>query len=204
MHIMEIIQEMKTSFLNRYNQNRTIEKALSSGVSAAVQHNSLYREGVRQVAKPLFQESWKEQLISVSKKFEQTVEASAYEEDILKLKQYINEKYSTLFRDTPHPKYGYEAGFRISHAQKSISVYLKHLWCMGKIPRPPQCPVDRIILKKAGIKYPETNWAYVNSIEEHRGEMCFLNNKAVIAGLHVADWELASKGELPFPIEPLK
>ncbi|WP_334319720.1 hypothetical protein, partial [Termitidicoccus mucosus] len=34
----------KDAFLKKYNPNRTLDKALASGIAAAVQHNSLYRK----------------------------------------------------------------------------------------------------------------------------------------------------------------
>jgi hypothetical protein len=32
--------------------------------------------------------------------------------------------------------------FRIGAAQKALNLYLKYLWCIGKIPTPPHCPFD--------------------------------------------------------------
>jgi hypothetical protein len=41
-------------------------------------------------------------------------------------------------------------------AQKILNLYLKFLWCMGKIPMPPHCPVDRMIQEK--LKISVVNW----------------------------------------------
>ena len=39
-----------------------------------------------------------------------------------------------------------EYGIRIAQCQKSLSLYLKYLWCYGLIETPPVCPIDRVIL----------------------------------------------------------
>jgi hypothetical protein len=90
----------------------------------------------------------------------------------------MNKHFSLAFRQEKHPKYSTDPGFRISHAQKSISVFLKHLWCMDIIPQPPQCPVDRMILERAGRRYPDTKWGYVNTIEEHMKKIKHLQDAA--------------------------
>ena len=53
---------------------------------------------------------------------------------------------------------------------------------------PPQCPVDAIILGKSGLKYPDTKWTHVNSIEEHRSQIQVLKKSA--KGAPLASWEL--------------
>ncbi|HNS22970.1 MAG TPA: hypothetical protein PKH24_20900 [Sedimentisphaerales bacterium] len=69
-------------------------------------------------------------------------------------------------------------------------MFLKHLWCMGRINTPPQCPVDSTILQRAGLRYPMTRWAYVNSMDEHRRKIEYLTRCAVTSGLALAEWEL--------------
>lgn len=39
---------------------------------------------------------------------------------------------------------------------------------MDEVDIPPQCPVDRVVLEMAGLKYDKAKWGYVNSLEEHR------------------------------------
>jgi len=67
---------------------------------------------------------------------------------------------------------------------------LKHLWCMGEIPEPPQCPVDRIILKAAGCEHADRSWCYVNSLEEHRNKVEMLKRRAEDGSATLAVWEL--------------
>ncbi len=48
-------------------------------------------------------------------------------------------------------------GFRVGIAQKALNLYLKYLWCLGKITEPPHCPFDSIIISeiKCNIKWTE-------------------------------------------------
>jgi hypothetical protein len=32
--------------------------------------------------------------------------------------------------------------FRFGTAQKALNLYLKYLWCIGRVPTPPHCPFD--------------------------------------------------------------
>ncbi|MEQ9426119.1 MAG: hypothetical protein RJQ09_16970 [Cyclobacteriaceae bacterium] len=182
------ITQKKQQFLDRYNKPRTVEKAASKAISAATQHNSLYSKQIKDKEKFPIREGWTQYLIKLSEKFKVQVSERSYESEILALKDSMNQQFKKYFLEVEHPKYRYAAGFRISHSQKSIGVFLKHLWCMDKIVTPPQCPVDRIILEKAEIKYQKANWAYVNTIEEHRKKIEQL--KASSGHSNLAEWEL--------------
>ena len=69
-----------------------------------------------------------------------------FEKDIVALQQALDARFGHLLRPTQK---GYVAGFRVSHAQKSLSLLLKHAWCHGLMDEPPSCPVDRLILTAA-------------------------------------------------------
>lgn len=184
------MKSLKDAFLNKYNPKRTISKALSSAISASVQHNSLYRVDVELALKKRVQQEWKSYLEGLVDRYKKPVSVTDYEHDIETLKVIMNDKYSAAFRSEPHPKFKTDPGFRISHAQKSISIFLKHLWCMGDIACPPQCPVDRIILQAAGRPSAEIKWGYVNSIEEHRLKISFLEAAKGGPSDPLAEWEL--------------
>jgi hypothetical protein len=186
------MKTQKDAFLRKYNPNRTLDRALSSGITASVQHNSLYRKNVAPELKEAVQCQWRAFLKGLVDRYKDRQSVDAYELDISDLKEVMNKEFSNVFYSEPHPIYKTDPGFRISHAQKSISVFLKHLWCMDQIETPPQCPVDRIILEAAGKRYPETKWGYVNSIDEHQKKIGFLNEakERVDNNTTLAEWEL--------------
>jgi hypothetical protein len=189
----EDLQEKKDGFLVDNNNPRTDAVALTSGLNAAVQHNVLYAQNLSQAKRRAIRDAWGRFLSSVLAKYESPVSGSEYEQDVERLKQMMNTCFSDYFRsDGLRP--GCAPGFRISHAQKSLSVFLKHMWCMGKIATPPQCPIDRKILREVGLMGTVTPWTYVNKIEEHHHMIELLTERAGTDGL--AGWELVTFSEV--------
>ena len=166
-------------FLNRYNQSRTIEEALSKSISASVQHNRLYNNVLHNERVPI-RDFWSKSLIELSNRYaEENWLELEYESEIIELKRLMNDEFGELI------------DFRISHSQKSLSVFFKHLWCLGEIPIPPQCPVDRIILTRANAPHNERSWGFINNIETHRERYDIIRQAAVADGFdNVSIWEL--------------
>ncbi|WP_100629742.1 hypothetical protein [Algoriphagus formosus] len=190
---METLSIAKSKFLNKYNPTESIEKAQSLAISAALQHNSLYEPNTSFSQKKIIRSTLAGKLMDISTKYISSVSEETYYNDIIELKDFMNQKYSDHFLKSAHPKYGYDPGFRISHSQKSLSVFLKHLWCIGKIEEPPQCPVDRIILTSIGQKSKNAAWGYVNSIEEHATKVNFIKEfikNTKNPKMSLAKWEL--------------
>ena len=181
-------------FLSKYNSKKCIDVACSMAIKAALGHNSLYDPKATNKQRNLVRIEWESHLKYILKKYKNIQVVKTYESDIEDLKSIMNSKFSHVFRSVPHPKFATDPGFRISHAQKSISVFLKHAWCMGLVDNPPQCPVDRIILSSPGIKCGNPKWGYVNSIHEHRIKIKYLTD--VSLGIHglcsLAEWELVT------------
>jgi hypothetical protein len=184
------LKQFKRAYLEKYNPAGSMDVALSKSIKAAVQHNSLYLPGVGQGIKKKVRERWSEFLKSLLEKYTLVQDENFYLENIKELQKCMNKNCSRVFRDLPHPRFKTDPGFRISHSQKSISVFLKHLWCMNLIKCPPQCPVDAIILSKAGHRYPDTKWGFVNSIKIHQQKVDLLKDAKNDDSLPLAHWEL--------------
>lgn len=183
---------LKSDFVTRTNTPRTRERARRAALTAASQHNLLYAAGLGWQDRSEVRTHWMSRLDELASRYTKFVSERAYLEDVASLCADMNRRFADRFGSGNHPRYQYAAGFRVSHGQKSLSVYLKHLWCLGDIPTPPQCPVDSIVLRRAGLTYPQTRWAYVNSIEEHKRQIGLLKQKAKEVGLSLAEWELAA------------
>jgi hypothetical protein len=84
--------------------------------------------------------------------------------------------------------------FRIGISQKALNLYLKYLWCLGKIPTPPHCPFDDRIIRKLPLSDQEKKdlqWTALDSLDGYQ--------KLVDAGLakitatghaSLSEWEL--------------
>ena len=181
------ISIQKTKFLDKYNPRRDVEIALSNSVKAAVQHNSLYSSETSSSKRKEIRDFWFRNLLKIGKQFEENLSISSYEESVVNFKNLMNREYSREF--SSGSTHGSE--FRISHSQKSISVFVKYLWCMDLIGEPNICPVDRIILSQTEAKnFKDVSWGFVNDIETHRKKFQYIVNSASVAGTSVAKWEL--------------
>jgi hypothetical protein len=173
----------KDQFLTKYNQTRTTKEALSKSIRAAVQHNKIY-VNVQKNDRIYIRNYWSDLLIKLSEQFkEENWDELNYEVQIIKLKNVMNAKFEHLI------------DFRISHSQKSIGVFFKHLWCLDILPTPPQCPVDRIILTKANAPINERSWGHVNDIETHKNKYEIIRQQSIRDGFNnVSIWELDNFG----------
>ena len=187
------INQIKEAFRAKY-QNSNAENL---GVIAAYQRAHLYTP--RQNNSDIRIE-WESQLKILSEKYksENTTEAD-FIKDILQLKDHMNKCFPGRFNNgTP----GYDNEFRIAHAQKSLSICLKHLWVRGELGKhmPPVCPIDGVLLK-----YANNNdaWTKVNSIEDralddgitqngYKSHLNILKKKAEEDGFKslLSEWEL--------------
>lgn len=151
--------QVKAKFLTQYNPGKDQSVAVSKAIAAAVQHNTLYRPDCSQSERSEVRATWSRLLTEAAQKYVEPQTVETYEFDFLSIRESMNATHGTKFRNVPHPRYKKSPpGFRVSHAQKSLSVYLKHLWCIGFIVEPPSCPVDRIILERVGLKYDAASW----------------------------------------------
>ncbi len=76
--------------------------------------------------------------------------------------------------------------YKIGTAQKLLNLSLKYFWCIGWIKEPPNCPVDRIILGKAGIN--NLSWTKINTIKEYKSIIDNIRKK--VKRNDLAQWEL--------------
>ncbi|SKC19631.1 hypothetical protein [Dyadobacter psychrophilus] len=162
------IFEKKLRFIEKYNPTKTVEAALSSSFDAALQRNPIYNKDASTFRRKEIKAFCSSELLRISRKYIDVVTVKEYENDILELQSLMNERYHAYFD---------ENGFKISHSQKSLSVFLKIMWLIGKIKMPPLCPVDRTILIAAGEKNPDA-WTSVNSMPEYRKHIRILKHAA--------------------------
>jgi len=184
---MDTISAAKQAFLQKYNFDYSKEIAISKAINASVQHNLLYSPSANASEKKDIRVYWGSCLEEVGDEFKKEVSVKTYEYIVEQLKKGMNKKFGALFDNGSQ----YGSMFRISHSQKSISVYVKHLWCMGAIVEPKICPIDRIILNSTNAKkMKDVSWGCVNSLDEHRRKFGYIVDESAKNNLSVAVWEL--------------
>lgn len=180
------VEFCKAEFLKKYSPTNSIEVALSNAVKAAVQHNVLYTKDLALPIRKEIRSYWFDCLRKIGLKFENEITIIEYDSIVSELKKEMNNKFGAYFQSNSPD--GSE--FIISHAQKSISIYIKYLWCLNLIQEPKICPVDRIILSHTSAKSKDISWGYVNDIIEHRRKFKYVIESSALANLSIAKWEL--------------
>lgn len=187
------IKDLQLKFLIRFNPKSCNNVALKMALNGSMQHNKLYKDQLNENKKEEIRVYWISELETFAIKYKNTQQIEVFKEDILLLKKKINNSFSDNFNQEEDPK-DFNNGFKLSHAQKSLSVYLKHLWCMGKIGIPPFPPIDRSILALAGFKNQYPSWTKVNDIEQFDVHLKCLMTAA--KSTHISEWELSQFEEL--------
>ena len=165
-------------------------RALQDAVASALVKNALYAPAATAANRHATDAGWKQMLEELAEEYVEPATREKYENDLVRLQAHMSRGFGQHFRQARHPKFGYEPGFRISHAQKSLSLVLKHYWCLGIGAMPPECPVDRPILVAARAGELNSKWTDVNSIAAHQVKMGFIAEAAAREGLEIAEWEL--------------
>lgn len=171
----------KNKFLEKYASNGDNTTYLNNAIKVALQRNTLYASNIQNNQKEPIKELWRFALSNLTDKYKNEVSLKQYFDDVVYLKDFMNKQFlKDGFFDN--------VGFKISHAQKSLSVYLKYLWCTTQIAEPPACPIDAIVLRKASIT--NVTWTTMNDISELIEVVNQIKELAYTQSLTLAKWEL--------------
>lgn len=165
-------------------------RAFQDAIASALLQNALYAPAATAADRQAVGLGWRQMLDTIVSEYTEPVTAEKYEQDLVRLQAHMNRGFGQFFRQARHPKFGYEPGFRISHAQKSLGLVLKHYWCLGLVAMPPECPVDRPVLVASRAGELNSKWTDVNSIAAHQVKMGFIAQAAQAEGLAIAEFEL--------------
>lgn len=169
--------------------------ACRDAMTSASRRAHLYRRGLTQVERHGVRNGWAIKLRELADRYigdvpEVTTQAH-FENDLTVLRTFMNEGYADFF--WPTEENGYGPGFRIAHAQKSLSLLLKHYWCNGIMREPPCCPVDRRILRLANAGQADAVWTRLDDLDQYRARLAVLTRASTassLAPISLAEWEL--------------
>jgi hypothetical protein len=168
------------------------ETALRDATTASSRRARLYHPGLTPAQRTPVRAAWWGELKRIADAYvangpEFSTQAQ-FENDVTSLKSFMNERFGAFFRSANGP---YAAGFRIAHAQKSLSLLLKHYWCNDLMEEPPCCPVDRRILICADDKQPR--WTDIDTLTDYRAKLNWLkkaSENSPLAPISLPEWEL--------------
>jgi hypothetical protein len=162
--------------------------ALGDALGSSLKRNPTYTRTTRWRHRSDFRQAWRDELLNIFVGYRAGTKSRAeFESDVVVLQTNLNSQFGHLLRPT---RRGYQHGFRIAHAQKSLSLLLKHAWCHGLMDEPPACPVDRTILSMTPAPEHLRTWTKVNTLEIYREQLEYLDAAAAHAGQSTAIWEL--------------
>ena len=156
-------------------------------IRSSFHRSKVYKKYTKDKPKKEFKNGLRSYVFEMVKQYEKgIIDEETHLRNIRSLKKWTR-KYAAIFD---------EGDMRYGICQKLLNVFLKELWCAGKITHvPPHLPVDRLIQEKLKLK-PVVNWTQIDSEEEY---MKIIERIKVIAnetGLSLAELELLAYNDL--------
>jgi hypothetical protein len=132
---------------------------LSNTINAAFRRGNVYKSNISisENEKKKLRQNIERELKNLSRKYTNEIQDSPHIRHINALAKKISYNNSRILNNDK---------LRIGTAQKLLNLYLKYLWCLNVIAKPPHCPIDNLILKE--IEYDESTWTELNSIEDYK------------------------------------
>jgi hypothetical protein len=128
--------------------------AMSNAIQAALQHNPTYTPNASDENKNALRARWAQLLRNLSRQYNSPVDDGAHVQNIRGISEVLSSEFAAILQGRR---------FRIGTSQKSLNLYLKFLWCLGRLRvPPPHCPIDRFVLQKAKI---DLAWTQMDSCE---------------------------------------
>jgi hypothetical protein len=158
----------------------TEKDAISRSFEGALQHNPTYSNGVTEAQRRELRTEWARLLREVSLGYVQPkVPISDTQHcDAIRV---IADRLSSLFGQRL-----LNQRLRFGTSQKALNLYLKYLWKMGSVSKPPHCPLDSIVLAEGGIK---GKWTKCDSEQEYMERIHTLRKEAEGKHSNLVDWE---------------
>ena len=164
--------------MNTHQDHFLKDELFSLTLMATVQRSGVYRTGTTERERKAFQSALKTRLELIAQGYSSKVSEETHIKNILELSTQLSASHVGILQGNR---------FRIGAAQKALNLYLKYLWCIGKILEPPHCPFDfQIIAKIPAYKGP--TWTVLDSEDDYRDLVKAAKSKA--QGSSLADWEL--------------
>jgi hypothetical protein len=151
--------------------------------AGSVQRAGLYRGGTTEAARAAFRQAAIEWIDNhILPAYDQPVDEATHLRHLLQIQ--------TTLTGLSSARAVLADNYRLGHAQKALNLLLKYRWCMGWIPEPPHCPIDRIVLGETTLA-GSMNWTEIDRIEDYDRAIAAVRACATATGQSIACWELS-------------
>ena len=154
------------------------DELFSLTLMATVQRAGVYSPGSRKKERKRFQTNLRSWLEKNAQSYANQVTEEEHIRNIVELSASLTSAHANVLKN---------GRFRIATAQKALNLYLKYLWCLGKIRSPPHCPFDFQIIAKLP-NYTGPSWTKLDREEDYRALVQAAKAKAQTSSLPA--WEL--------------
>jgi len=167
-------------------RNFLVDQSIVNSIGGAFQRANVYAEGLTETHpdRDTLRDALQGKLRSLGTQYVASVSDTGHCHNIARLADELSQEFaeSGILRNNR---------FRIGIAQKALNLYLKYLWCLGDIPPPPHCPLDRRIIDKLGLPpgHPgEYDWTKLDDLDKYKFLIEKCREKASPAS--IPEWEL--------------
>jgi hypothetical protein len=162
---------------------------VTASINAAFQRGNVYSDSkaYSDPRREILRKRLSSLLRDLGTQYSETVSSVRHKQNIAK----IADDLTTAFKDG-----GLLRGnrFRVGIAQKALNLYLKYLWCLGKIATPPHCPFDDRIIGKLPLSEKQKRdlaWTALDSLDGYQVLIDAGLKKIKTTGhASLSDWEL--------------
>jgi len=154
------------------------DEIFSLTLMGTVLRGKVYRKNSTEVERSTLRGALRVELERLAQKYEGGVQEREHFGNIDKLANTLSRTHSKALSG---------GRFRIGSAQKALNLYLKYLWWLDRIPSPPHCPFDAMVLSRVS-GCSEVRWTQLDSLAEYKRIVeCA---KAAAKGVSLSEWEL--------------
>jgi hypothetical protein len=158
------------------NMEFLIKAALSDTLISSLQRANVYVRGVTDIQKEPFKLAFKTKLIYIEQEYANTVDDDKHIQNIQSFAYSLSQDFSNILQD---------GHLRLGIAQKGVNLFLKFLWSFDKIPEPPHCPIDAIVLREINN---HVLWTKMDSPQTYAEIIAECRKKA--GNMSLSRWEL--------------
>ncbi len=167
------MEKDKWEFVN----NEILASSIFGGLTRGF---AVYKSEVAEQDKKEFKNLLKQKLKEYALSYGKEVSSEQHTKNVEKFADEVSKESSEILTG---------GRFRIGRAQKVLNLYLKYLWVLGKIPKPPHCPFDSMVIVELGLD-PEIKFTKLDSEKDYKRLVMTAIQKAEDAKLSIAQWEL--------------
>jgi hypothetical protein len=152
--------------------------AMANSLRAALQRNKTYKDNVPYLVRKNLRESWAKQIKAAAEKYKTDgISDKAHCSTIADIATSLSNEFGPSLID---------GRLRYGTSQKAFNLYLKFLWKLKRIPPPPHCLIDAVVLRAAKLV---GSWTSSDCQKQYMSWVIALRKEAQKHAKSLGEWE---------------